>query len=354
MGRTAVNACPWSQQQPNPAPLNPHGRSRARFRRAIPKPSAVGSSPTRGHLPGAPTGGTYRGHLRGHLPGAPTGGTYRGHAVPGRGQPGVVELTVREPTVAQAPAHGQPRLSGPDDDRAHVAVHAPLLRSPRRVPTLGTGPAGAIGNRCPFRRRALPMSHARLLLVGRRTAEMGELSRWAARAARAQCSRQKSTTRPDEEHPMTETVTFTKDTETVRNGVDTATMFATLDAIKAQPEIAKFRFRARNRWLGGSPQPLDDQGLLRRLRRGHLPHRGLHARRRRARDPAGHRHGPEPGRVPAARPGRLRHHLAGLLGRRPRRTADLGRVDARGRPQRAGRDGHQHRSTTATGSSGSG
>jgi uncharacterized OsmC-like protein len=41
-------------------------------------------------------------------------------------------------------------------------------------------------------------------------------------------------------------------TETVRNGVDTATMFATLDAIKAQPEIAQFQFRARNRWLGGA------------------------------------------------------------------------------------------------------
>jgi uncharacterized OsmC-like protein len=40
--------------------------------------------------------------------------------------------------------------------------------------------------------------------------------------------------------------------ETVRNGVDTATMFATLDAIKAQPEIAQFRFRASNTWLGGS------------------------------------------------------------------------------------------------------
>jgi len=51
---------------------------------------------------------------------------------------------------------------------------------------------------------------------------------------------------------MTETVTFTKDTAIVRNGVDTNTMFATLDAIKAQPEIAKFRFRAGNRWLGGA------------------------------------------------------------------------------------------------------
>ena len=51
---------------------------------------------------------------------------------------------------------------------------------------------------------------------------------------------------------MTETATFTKDAATVRNGVDTTTMFATLDAIKAQPEIAKFQFRARNRWLGGA------------------------------------------------------------------------------------------------------
>ena len=36
------------------------------------------------------------------------------------------------------------------------------------------------------------------------------------------------------------------------NGVDTATLFATLDAIKAQPQIAKFQFRATNTWLGGT------------------------------------------------------------------------------------------------------
>ena len=46
---------------------------------------------------------------------------------------------------------------------------------------------------------------------------------------------------------MTETIT-----ETVRNGVDTATLFATLDAIKAQPEIAKLQFRATNRWVDGA------------------------------------------------------------------------------------------------------
>jgi uncharacterized OsmC-like protein len=41
-------------------------------------------------------------------------------------------------------------------------------------------------------------------------------------------------------------------TSPVRNGVDTATMFATLDAVKATPEIAKFRFRASNRWISGT------------------------------------------------------------------------------------------------------
>ncbi|HSD25801.1 MAG TPA: OsmC family protein [Vicinamibacteria bacterium] len=37
-----------------------------------------------------------------------------------------------------------------------------------------------------------------------------------------------------------------------RNGVDTPTLFATLDAVKAQPELAKFQFRAKNRWLKGT------------------------------------------------------------------------------------------------------
>ena len=40
--------------------------------------------------------------------------------------------------------------------------------------------------------------------------------------------------------------------DTIRNGVDTAQLFGTLDAVKAQPELARFQFRVRNRWLGGS------------------------------------------------------------------------------------------------------
>ena len=36
------------------------------------------------------------------------------------------------------------------------------------------------------------------------------------------------------------------------NGVDTQTLFATIDAVKAQPELAKFQFRASNRWISGT------------------------------------------------------------------------------------------------------
>src|SRR5215475_3936644 len=36
------------------------------------------------------------------------------------------------------------------------------------------------------------------------------------------------------------------------NGVDTPTLFATLDAVKANPELAKFQFRAANRWINGT------------------------------------------------------------------------------------------------------
>ena len=41
-------------------------------------------------------------------------------------------------------------------------------------------------------------------------------------------------------------------TDTIRNGVDTEKMFATLDLIKEQPELAKFQFRATNRWIDGA------------------------------------------------------------------------------------------------------
>jgi uncharacterized OsmC-like protein len=37
-----------------------------------------------------------------------------------------------------------------------------------------------------------------------------------------------------------------------RNGVDTPSLFATIGAVKGQPELAKFQFRASSRWLSGT------------------------------------------------------------------------------------------------------
>jgi uncharacterized OsmC-like protein len=39
---------------------------------------------------------------------------------------------------------------------------------------------------------------------------------------------------------------------TPRNGVDVPTLFATLDAVKGAPEIARFQFRASNEWVSGT------------------------------------------------------------------------------------------------------
>jgi uncharacterized OsmC-like protein len=38
----------------------------------------------------------------------------------------------------------------------------------------------------------------------------------------------------------------------VRNGVDTTTLFATLDAVRGDTDLAQFQFRATNRWLSGT------------------------------------------------------------------------------------------------------
>lgn len=45
---------------------------------------------------------------------------------------------------------------------------------------------------------------------------------------------------------------MTTPTQTIRNGISIEQMYGTLDAIKAQPGIARFQFRATNRWMGGT------------------------------------------------------------------------------------------------------
>lgn len=41
-------------------------------------------------------------------------------------------------------------------------------------------------------------------------------------------------------------------TTTAYNGVDTTTLFATLDAVRAAPQAARFQFRSENEWISGT------------------------------------------------------------------------------------------------------
>ena len=47
-------------------------------------------------------------------------------------------------------------------------------------------------------------------------------------------------------------MTMTEMNPASRNGVDTATLFATLDAVKQAPAAAQFQFRAHNEWINGT------------------------------------------------------------------------------------------------------
>lgn len=56
-----------------------------------------------------------------------------------------------------------------------------------------------------------------------------------------------------EENEMSSQATLEKKpTREPRNGVDTPTLFATINAVAGQPELAKFQFRATNRWQSGT------------------------------------------------------------------------------------------------------
>jgi uncharacterized OsmC-like protein len=57
------------------------------------------------------------------------------------------------------------------------------------------------------------------------------------------------------------TTTMTTAQRAPRNGVDVPTLFATLDAVKAQPEAARFQFRATNQWISGTHNRSTIQGF---------------------------------------------------------------------------------------------
>jgi uncharacterized OsmC-like protein len=45
---------------------------------------------------------------------------------------------------------------------------------------------------------------------------------------------------------------MTKTIDSIRNGIDTERLYGTLDAIKANPELGIFQFRAQNYWIDGA------------------------------------------------------------------------------------------------------
>ncbi len=126
-------------------------------------------------------------------------------------------------------------------------------------------------------------------------------------------------------------------TDTIRNGVDTEKMFATLDLIKTQPELAKFQFRVNNRWIDGSHN--------RSTIKGFYAAGGEDTTRSAefvidAGEPAillGSDTGRQPGRVPAARARRLPDDIDRLRGRGAQGAAHVRRVDRHRRHGRARR-----------------
>jgi uncharacterized OsmC-like protein len=57
------------------------------------------------------------------------------------------------------------------------------------------------------------------------------------------------------------TTTVERPAREPRNGVDTPTLFATLDAVKGAPQIAQFQFRATNTWVSGTHSRSNIQGF---------------------------------------------------------------------------------------------
>lgn len=51
---------------------------------------------------------------------------------------------------------------------------------------------------------------------------------------------------------MSETSATDRPPREARNGVDTPALFATINAVKGAPALAKFRFRASSRWINGT------------------------------------------------------------------------------------------------------
>ena len=103
-------------------------------------------------------------------------------------------------------------------------------------------------------------------------------------------------------------------TTAMTNGVDTGALFGALDAVKAQPEAARFQFRATNRWVSGTHSQGTIYGFY-RARRGADPPGVAYLRRRPSRQLVAQDTGPTPAEF-------LLHALAACI------TAGIGNIAA--------------------------
>ena len=136
------------------------------------------------------------------------------------------------------------------------------------------------------------------------------------------------------------------------NGVDTPTLFATINAVKAQPELAKFQFRATNRWVKGT----HSRSRIETFSGAGSEHRHTGEVEFNADHPAvlvGRRRGTDAGRIPAARHCRVHHVWHRQHRRGARRDADRGRV-VRRRRHRSSRAFSACRTRSETATSGCG
>ena len=130
---------------------------------------------------------------------------------------------------------------------------------------------------------------------------------------------------------MSATIASTpRPTREPRNGVNTPVLLATINAVKETPALAKFQFRASNRWVRRHLQRVARRIVHRRGRRTHpsdpVPLRCRSSRRARRSGSWSDAH-----RIPPARTGRVHHRRHRQHRRGPRRDVDVGGVAGRGR-----------------------
>jgi hypothetical protein len=123
------------------------------------------------------------------------------------------------------------------------------------------------------------------------------------------------------------------------NGLDLAQMHGTVALLQQQPALARFEFRASNRWVSGGENRSRIQEFYGAGAEDASRTEAWEFVNGEPPGPARQQRGRQPGRVPAARPRGLHHHHHGAARRRARHRDPPPRHRARGRPRPPGLPG---------------